>query len=129
MSKSVQNRRHGLVTQSTAQWMQAHKEELKDLPEPGCEWQSKNQPEHIQSRVSSLSANGLIERVGRNGSVTVFETKQRTYEKLRELWEKDTDEGLLPCGHDGFLNIGDGKLQCKRDNCKEIWTKTEVRNQ
>jgi len=119
-------------TQSgAANWLMQNTHALKDLPEPGKEWKSKNQPEHIQDRIIKLSAKDIIHRVRRCSATdeTIFETNREAYNALQkyiERKENDESEGFLPCGHNGFENLGDDLYQCKRDTCEQIHTKAAI---
>lgn len=51
----------------------------------------------------------------------LWQVSRAAYAAAQEIENRD---GLLPCGHSGFKNIGDGQLECKR--CGEVHDRSEV---
>lgn len=47
-----------------------------------------------------------------------------TYAAYEAACEIEAQDGLLPCGHSAFVNIGDGRLECKR--CGVVHHRKEV---
>jgi hypothetical protein len=123
-SKPVDNTSVGL---GTTQWLQNNKYALQSLPEPGKEWLSMNQPEEIQNRIQQLSNNDVIHRKRMTSAdKTVFVTNPRAYKKLQEYINNTNTDGYLPCGHDGFKNLGNGTYECLRDVCGQVWTRKDI---
>lgn len=129
MSKSQQNRRHGEVPSGVSDWIKHNRYALEELPEPGSEWKTSDANEFIKDRIRPLSTNGIVKRVDKDplDDCTVFETNPGPYNRLQRYLEEDITDGYLPCGHDGFSNLGNNEYQCTTDPCSKVWTREEIK--
>jgi len=98
----------------TANWVRANTHQLEQLPEPGSVW-TASEAGFRTPLINQLKVKGIIERVGSTKSQRGrYKTKKKAFEGVVYFLERAREsDGLLPCGHDGFVNQG-GVLECKR---------------
>lgn len=129
MSKVQENRRHGKVTSGTSDWIKQNRFALEELPEPGVRWKSDDTNEYIKDRIRILTSNDIIRRVDKDpeDDCTIFKTNPGPYKRLHRYLEENITDGYLPCGHDGFTNLGDNEYLCTTDPCSKVWTREEIK--
>lgn len=93
-----------------------------DLPDPDDnDWIVADQPPGVAARLHHLIRRGLIEKTGRRRpgpwSIYTFTTNPDAYDAIQAEADRRT---LLPCGHAGFENHGDGEYSCSYEYCSEI---------
>jgi len=111
---------------ATSMFIKQYRLVLDNLPEPGVEFEASD---HIpQNLVKPSRDYGIIKHVGRSGEKRTFETTEKGHKGIQDWMEVEEDQGgFLPCGHDGLTNLGDGKVQCNRQGCKQIHTKAAIK--
>lgn len=114
---------------SDAQWLLDKRVMFSELPEPGVEWVVRDFDFH-RSKLWPLRTRGIIRKTGKTKrgttQVNTYTTTKKGYETLSRFLEQDQkSDGLLPCGHNSFINHGD-TLKCKR--CGATHDKSEVRS-
>ena len=104
---------------------------LEKLPHPDETWKAEDLPDPLRSNICPMTQSSVIRKVTKDDSSgdykVIWRTDRRSYEVIQDR-AAQSDDGFLPCGHGGFTNIGNGKLQCKRDWCGEVFDKSEVAN-
>lgn len=99
---------------------------LSDLPAPGGEWTVSEAPPGVDARINHLTSRGFIQTEGR---VTRFPTTYRyttnppEYEAIQA--ERECCD-LLPCGHTGIKNHGDGEYGCGYEDCDALHARADV---
>ena len=105
--------------------------ELAELPEPGTEFLSGDWPDYLRDRQHKMVSHNVIQKVemdivGRDYRA-VWTTNSVAWEHIQHYAQiRKEKDGYLPCGHDGFVTIGDDEYRCKRDNCKQVWTREQI---
>lgn len=124
-----QGKQHTHLNSATAQWVQAHKYHLADLPAPGEQW-TGDDVDYTPQEILKMKNEGVIIRQYNNerdeNYYQYYVTNEDAFEAVQTfLKQAEEKEGFLPCGHDGFVNQGD-VLECKV--CESEHTKAEVRD-
>ena len=120
------------VSRTGKTWAKNNLHHIESLPHPDSEWVA-NETEIKTQLIWRLRNQGFINKIGSRldddyQHKNLYETTESGFELVCELIDKrDNTEGLLPCDHDGFRNIGDGKLQCLEPTCEEIHDKEAIR--
>lgn len=119
-------------------WYRSRLDTLKHLPHPDERWVAKDAHERVTAVHHELSTQNLINRVGtreneedRRGGIGLWQTDPAVYERVQELLDErpEHDAPAMPCGDHGFVNVGDGLLDCKFDECDGgPWTKTAIKH-
>lgn len=102
------------------------------LPGPSQSWTLAAARKHHDVQKlngQKLRESSLFEATGKRASEDpgknqkLWRTTRSAYRAAQEIESRD---GLLPCGHDGFVNVGNSQLECKR--CGAVHDRSEVRD-
>ena len=113
----------------TVEWIKANFRHIRGLPEPGVNFYAEELPEKTKEELLCLSSHDIINRVdmannGENNGKTVYQSNPVYYDFIQDVIEqREKSDGILPCGHNGFVNVGHG-LKCK--DCNIVHDKEDV---
>ncbi|MFB6254194.1 MAG: hypothetical protein ABEI06_06275, partial [Halobacteriaceae archaeon] len=126
MAMQPRQRSTDTLSPGTKKRLRAHAWLIAQLPDPGETFQVQDvdRIQNTKGLLALLHDVGVIRRVGHdNDGVSKWEVREGVKEYVADYRSNRSE---LPCGHTGFVNLGDGEYKCSYDGCDRRYSRQMI---